>query len=73
MTATTAVRGRRLREGGRPASSLRAARGPGETLGHSDIRVTMNIYGHVFEAAKHEAACKLHALLSSGPEWTGRP
>jgi integrase len=37
-----------------------------ETLGHSDIRVTMNTYGHVFEAAKHEAAAKMDALLAGG-------
>jgi integrase len=37
-----------------------------ETLGHSDIRVTMNLYGHVFEEAKQEAAAKMDALLS-GP------
>jgi integrase len=37
-----------------------------ETLGHPDIRVTMNLYGHVFEAAKHEAAAKMDALLAGG-------
>jgi integrase len=36
-----------------------------ETLGHSTISTTMNIYAHVLEAAKHEAAARMDALLRS--------
>jgi hypothetical protein len=42
-----------------------------ETLGHSDIRVTTNLYGHVFEEAKQEAAATMDALLG-GTEAVGR-
>ncbi|MBT2680011.1 site-specific integrase [Bacillus sp. ISL-35] len=35
-----------------------------ERLGHSDIRVTMNTYGHVLRKADQEAANKLNGLFS---------
>jgi integrase len=34
-----------------------------ERLGHSDIRVTMNTYGHAFQKADQEAANKLDSLF----------
>jgi integrase len=35
-----------------------------EILGHSDIRVTMNLYAHLYPEAKREAADRMDALLS---------
>lgn len=35
-----------------------------ERLGHSDIRVTMDTYGHALQRADHEAANKLDSLFS---------
>ncbi|MDQ0268658.1 tyrosine-type recombinase/integrase [Cytobacillus purgationiresistens] len=35
-----------------------------ERLGHSDIKVTMNTYGHALRRADHEAANKLNDLFS---------
>jgi len=34
-----------------------------ERLGHSDIRTTLNIYGHVTENMQDEAAQKIGKLL----------
>jgi hypothetical protein len=41
-----------------------------ESLGHSDIRLTQNIYTHVFDAAKREAADAVDRLL--GDDWGER-
>lgn len=35
-----------------------------ETLGHSQISLTMNTYSHVLPTLQHEAATKMNALLS---------
>jgi integrase len=35
-----------------------------ETLGHSQISLTMNTYAHVLPALQAEAAAKLDAILS---------
>jgi integrase len=35
-----------------------------EILGHSDIRLTQNVYQHVYQEAKTEAAAKMDALLT---------
>lgn len=35
-----------------------------EILGHSDIRLTQNVYQHVYQEAKAEAAAKMDALLT---------
>lgn len=37
-----------------------------ETLGHSQIGVTMNLYAHVIPALQREAADRMDALLSGG-------
>ena len=34
-----------------------------EIVGHSDIRLTRNVYQHVFQPAKREAADQMNALL----------
>jgi site-specific recombinase XerD len=34
-----------------------------ETLGHSQIGLTLNTYSHVLPALQHEAAAKMNALL----------
>lgn len=34
-----------------------------EIVGHSDIRLTQNVYQHVFQPAKREAADKMNELL----------
>lgn len=34
-----------------------------EILGHSDIRVTMNLYTHLYPEAKREVADKMDAIL----------
>ncbi len=34
-----------------------------ETLGHSSIRVTANVYGHLFEEARTEAANAMQKAL----------
>ena len=34
-----------------------------EIVGHSDIRLTQNVYQHVFQPAKREAADKMNASL----------
>jgi hypothetical protein len=34
----------------------------GEHLGHSGIRVTMDVYGHLFEDARGEIAQRLQAI-----------
>ncbi|PAD67294.1 site-specific integrase [Bacillus sp. 7586-K] len=41
-----------------------------ERLGHSDIRVTMNTYGHVLRKADQEAANKLDGLFSKKQKTT---
>ena len=35
-----------------------------EIVGHSDIRLTQNVYQHVFQPAKREAASKMNDLLT---------
>lgn len=35
-----------------------------EIVGHSDVRLTQNVYQHVYQEAKTEAAAKMDALLS---------
>jgi hypothetical protein len=37
-----------------------------ETLGHSQISLTMNTYSHVFPALQREAADRMEALLAGG-------
>jgi integrase len=37
-----------------------------ETLGHSAIAVTTNVYAHVMPAAQREAASRMNDLLGSG-------
>jgi integrase len=37
-----------------------------ETLGHSQISLTMNTYSHVLPALQREAADRMEALLASG-------
>ena len=37
-----------------------------ETLGHSQISLTMNTYGHVVPALQREAADRMEAVLASG-------
>lgn len=42
-----------------------------EIVGHSDVRLTQNVYQHVYQDAKREAAKKMDDLLaqiSSTPE-----
>ena len=34
-----------------------------ETLGHSQVSLTLNTYSHVLPALQHEAAAKMDALL----------
>ncbi|OMF01195.1 hypothetical protein BK124_00515 [Paenibacillus amylolyticus] len=36
-----------------------------ERLGHSDIAITMNVYGHVFRKADHDAANKFDDMFST--------
>jgi len=41
-----------------------------EIVGHSDIRLTQNVYQHVYDEAKHDAADRMDKLLtqiSGGP------
>jgi integrase len=40
-----------------------------ETLGHSDIRVTMNTYTHLFEERRRETADRMDQALSCSPDW----
>jgi integrase len=35
-----------------------------EILGHSDIRLTQNVYQHVYQEARHDAATKMDELLT---------
>jgi integrase len=35
-----------------------------EIVGHSDIRLTQNLYQHVYQEARHDAALKMDALLT---------
>jgi len=42
-----------------------------EIVGRSDIRLTQNVYQHVYHEAKAEAATKMDALLTR-PCWSGR-
>jgi integrase len=37
-----------------------------EIVGHSDVRLTQNVYQHVYRDAKREAAGKIDAMLSTG-------
>ncbi len=37
-----------------------------EIVGHSDIRLTQNVYQHVYQEAKAEAAAKMDTFLTSG-------
>ena len=39
-----------------------------EILGHPQIAVTMNIYGHVIPAMQHEAAGQMDAALGEPEE-----
>jgi integrase len=39
-----------------------------DILGHSQIAVTMNIYGHVMPAMQHEAAGQIDAALSAADD-----
>jgi integrase len=43
-----------------------------EILGHSDIRLTMNIYGHVLPSVSRDAVVQLDALLGPTTEESGR-
>ena len=36
-----------------------------ETLGHSDIRLTMNVYTHVAAELQQDAAARMERLLGS--------
>ena len=36
-----------------------------ELLGHSDVRLTMNIYAHVMPVLQREAATMIETLLAS--------
>ena len=38
-----------------------------EILGHSDIRLTQNVYQHVYKEAKLDAAAKMDKLLAGEP------
>jgi integrase len=38
-----------------------------ETLGHSQITLTMNTYTHVLPALQREAADRMEAVLAAGP------
>ena len=35
-----------------------------ETLGHSQIGITMNLYGHVLPEAQRQAAAQMDAILA---------
>ena len=35
-----------------------------ETLGHSQIALTMNLYGHVLPEAQRDAAASMNAVLT---------
>ena len=37
-----------------------------EIVGHSDVRLTQNVYQHVYQEAKTDAAAKMDALLTGG-------
>ncbi len=37
-----------------------------DTLGHSDVRVTLNVYTHLFDERKHEIASRMDHALGSG-------
>jgi integrase len=37
-----------------------------EIVGHSDVRLTQNVYQHVYQDAKRDAARKMDALLTAG-------
>jgi len=39
-----------------------------EILGHTDIRVTMNLYGHLYPESKRAAADRMNELLSPNLE-----
>jgi integrase len=39
------------------------ARTVAETLGHSDVRLTLSVYAHVFEGSRREAARRMNRLL----------
>ncbi|MNI85943.1 Tyrosine recombinase XerD [compost metagenome] len=41
-----------------------------ERLGHSDIKMTMNIYTHVTKAAKEKTADRFAKFMESGPQET---
>jgi hypothetical protein len=36
-----------------------------DIVGHSDIRLTQNVYQHVYQEARRDAADKMDALLSN--------
>ncbi len=44
-----------------------------DILGHSQIAVTMNIYGHVMPAMQHEAAGQIDAALGEEDETEDAP
>lgn len=61
---------RGLKELRHTAASLLHAQGASardvmETLGHSDVRVTLNVYTHLFEDRKHEIAARMDAALGA--------
>jgi hypothetical protein len=41
-----------------------AREGVANVVGHSDIRLTQNLYQHVFEPAKRDAENKMDAILN---------
>lgn len=43
-----------------------------EIVGHSDVRLTQNVYQHVYQEAKQEAAAKMDAILTGKP-YTPKP
>ncbi len=43
-----------------------------EVLGHSDIHITQNIYTHVFDDAKRQAADAMDRLFDSVGEPVGK-
>ena len=43
-----------------------------DILGHSQIAVTMNIYGHVMPAMQQEAAGHMDAALTTDDGWVDR-
>ena len=70
MLATAALPDRRFHDLRHSAASLLLAQGVHprvvmETLGHSQISLTMNTYSHVFPALRREAADAMDAVLAT--------